>query len=444
VIALNDSAMMSALVGKGLVVAAKRLSEQDIRDLARDHGLATTLPSNALVLEHPPARFPSFAHEWCPGMLRDAGRATITIAETLLEDGWGLKDASPHNVLFEGPRPVLVDVLSIERRDPEDSIWLPYAQFQRGFALPLLAARLQGVDLAKIFLSRRDGLEPEAVYSSLGTLARLRPGILSLVSIPTWLGRRHPRHEVVYEVRRGHDANQAAFVLRRVFRHLRRQLEFASRRSDSRSHWLEYADVNSYSTQSAAAKREFVARAIDLIRPSRVLDVGCNTGAFSTAAARAGAFVVAIDNDVAVVEELYAAAVQSGLDILPLVVDLARPSPPLGWRNAEQPSFLSRAHKAFDLVLLLAVLHHLLVTDGIPLDEVLSLVAELTQDAVVVEFVAPEDLMFRRLSRGRDHLHSALTREAFEVACSRHFRIISALGPLDQTRWMYLLRKGNA
>jgi SAM-dependent methyltransferase len=298
------------------------------------------------------------------------------------------------------------------------------------------------VDLAKTFLSRRDGLEPEAVYASLAPIARLRPGILSLVSVPTWLGRGRPRHDVVYAPRRGGDTRQAAFVLRRLFRHLRRQLEFASRGRRPRSHWLEYAEENSYSTESAVAKRDFVARAIDLVRPGRVLDVGSNTGGFSVLAAQGGAFVVAIDNDVEVVEGVYAEAVRSGLDILPLVVDLARPSPAIGWRNAEQPSFVSRAKEAFDLVLLLAVLHHLLVTDGIPLDEVLSLTAELTRDAVVVEFVATDDPMFRRLSRGRDHLHSALTRDAFEAACTRHFRIASVTGPLDRTRWLYLLRKG--
>jgi SAM-dependent methyltransferase len=375
-------------------------------------------------------------------MLRDAGRLNLTIAETLLDHGWGLKDASPHNVLFEGPRPVFVDVLSIERRDPGNPIWLAYAQFQRSFALPLLAERLAGVDLAKVYLTRRDGLDPETVYASLGPLRRVSPGILSLVSLPTWLGRGRARNGAAY-ARRERDPDLAVFVLRRMFRHLRRQLEFASRRATARSHWLEYTDANSYSPESAIAKREFVTRAIDLVRPGRVLDVGSNTGAFSVLAARAGAFVVAIDNEVEVVERLYNEAARSQLDILPLVIDFARPSPALGWRNVEQPSFLSRAKGKFDLVLMLAVMHHLLVTEGIPLDEVLSLAAELTQDAVVVEFVATDDPMFRILSRGRDHLHSALTREAFEAACSRHFRIANVSGPLGGTRWLYLLRKGT-
>jgi SAM-dependent methyltransferase len=261
------------------------------------------------------------------------------------------------------------------------------------------------------------------------------------VSVPTWLARGRAQQGSVYAPRQQQDADQAAFILRRVFRHLRRQLEFAAKGRRSRSHWIGYAETNSYSAASESVKRDFVAQAIDTVRPACVLDVGCNTGVFSVLAARAGAFVVAIDNDDEVVEQLYSEAVRAELDILPLVVDLARPSPALGWRNAEQASFLSRAEQGFDLVLFLAVLHHLMVTDGIPLDDVLSLVAEVTRDAAVVEFVAPDDPMFRRLARGRDHLHAALTRESFEAACSRHFRIAGVTGPLDRTRWLYMLRK---
>ena len=92
-------------------------------------------------------------------------------------------------------------------------------------------------------------------------------------------------------------------------------------------------------------------------------------------------------------------------------------------------------------MLALALLHHLLVTDGVPLEEILSFLAELTRDAALVEFVAPADPMFRRLARGRDLLHANLTREAFEAACARHFSVSTAMGPLDGTRWLYLLRK---
>ena len=90
---------------------------------------------------------------------------------------------------------------------------------------------------------------------------------------------------------------------------------------------------------------------------------------------------------------------------------------------------------------MLAVLHHVLVTERVPLDDVLQLAADLTRDAAVIEFVAPDDPMFKRIARGRDHLHAGLTRERFEAACSPFFRIERSERGEGATRALYLLRK---
>ena len=68
-----------------------------------------------------------------------------------------------------------------------------------------------------------------------------------------------------------------------------------------------------------------------------MLDLGANDGRFSRLALEAGAAsVVAVDSDDLVVDRLYrdlrAATVNER--ILPLVLDLADPSPGLGWRIA--------------------------------------------------------------------------------------------------------------
>ena len=81
----------------------------------------------------------------------------------------------------------------------------------------------------------------------------------------------------------------------------------------------------------------------------------------------------------------------------------------------ENVSFLDRARGAFDGVLMLAMLHHLLVTERIPLPEVRDLAFELTSDLLVIEFVAPQDPMFLRLTRGRESLYQGLDRTAFEA-----------------------------
>src|SRR5437867_9936137 len=101
--------------------------------------------------------------------------------------------------------------------------------------------------------------------------------------------------------------------------------------------------THSYTAGNFAAKADFVRRVLLEFKPKQVLDVGANTGHFSLLAAEAGAQVVAIDSDAACAGALWRQASARNLNILPLVVDLARPTPALGWRNGECASFLQRA-----------------------------------------------------------------------------------------------------
>ena len=123
-------------------------------------------------------------------MLWEAGRLTLDLGRAVLAEDYGLKDATPHNVLFRGSEPVFVDALSFERRNPGDPLWKPCAQFIRSFLLPLRVHRRWGIPLADVFTTRRDGLEPEEVYRMCKPWERLHPSLLTLVSIPTWLSRR--------------------------------------------------------------------------------------------------------------------------------------------------------------------------------------------------------------------------------------------------------------
>ena len=435
-------------LGEKKLVAIRRLEEAEAAALGETPELKVVwaaFPPGA-VYEHERIAFPAYPHEWPPEMLWSAGRLTLELARAARADGFGLKDATPQNVLFRGPDPVFVDVLSFERRRPGDPIWLPEAQFARTFLLPLLANRRWGLPLAEVFTTRRDGLEPEEVYRWCGPLEKFQPRLLSLVSLPTWLSRRaDPDNRKIYQPHLLANPEKAQFILESLFRRLERSLQ-ALKPADRRSSaWSDYMGTHSYSDPAFAAKEQFVAEALREFKPRRVLDAGANTGHFSVLAARAGAEVVAVDLDAACAGVIWRRADEEKLNILPLVVNLARPSPALGWRNAECPSFLDRAAGAFDGVLMLALIHHLLVTERIPLEEILRLAYELTNQLLVIEFIEPQDAMFRRLTRGREALHASLTAAVFEQACAPYFEIVRSLAlPGTQRRMYCLKRKGGA
>lgn len=431
------------VAARSLVGTVALESRQINAVLRSDEGLRRLCEAlqGVLVLEHERIPFPSFPYEWPAEMLYAAGSLTLDLARRGLKENLGIKDATPLNVLFDGPRPVFVDVLSFERRDPRDSTWLPYAQFLRTFALPLLAWKYLRLS-PNLLTARRDGLEPEEVYRWLSPFRRLRPPFLQMVSLPTWLGKGQRANQTrLYERKLCDSPEKARFILTMVLDRLRRSFRKLQPPEHAASAWSEYATHNSYSDAQAEIKQRFVAGALSEFSPRTVLDIGCNTGQFSVMAARAGASVVAIDSDPVVAGSLWSTARAEELDILPLVVNLGHPTPATGWRNQEFPSFLDRAHGHFDAVLMLAVLHHLLVTDRVPLDSVLATAAELTRDLLVIEFVGTGDPMFRKIARGRDALHSDLTPASFEAAAGARFELLRRQQVEGSARVLYVYQK---
>ena len=426
------------------IVSTRRLTAAEVAAVREAPEWRALFAGNepGAVFEHERIPFQSYPYEWPPEMLGEAGRLTLALGRASLADGYGLKDATPYNVLFRGCDAVFIDVPSFERRDPADPVWRPYAQFVRTFLLPLLANRRWGVPLADVFGTRRDGLEPHEVYRLCGPLERFQPRMLSLVSIPTWLGgQAQAKGTQLYESRTLANPEKAGFILDSLLRRLQRTLDSLEPSGRTESNWSDYMTTHSYNPEAFAAKEKFVAEALAEFKPKRTLDVGANTGHFSLLAAKSGAEVVAIDSDPACAGALWQEARRRQLNVLPLVVDLARPTPALGWRNRECPSFLSRAAGAFDGVLMLAVIHHLLVTERIPLDEILNLASELTTSLLIIEFVGPADEMFRRLARGREALHRTLTEEVFAQACAGRFEIVRSLALPGTHRRLFALKK---
>lgn len=105
---------------------------------------------------------------------------------------------------------------------------------------------------------------------------------------------------------------------------------------------MGYEECNTYPREAEAEKRAFLHRVCEQLRPTPVLDIGCNTGQHSFMAAVQGAMVVALDVDMPSLNRLYRRARERHASVLPLRMDIANPSPGIGWRNRERTSFLAR------------------------------------------------------------------------------------------------------
>lgn len=185
------------------------------------------------------------------------------------------------------------------------------------------------------------------------------------------------------------------------------------------------------------AKDEFVRRVAAAFNRALVWDLGCNNGRHSQVVAPYARSVVAVDSDHATVDRLYQglSTGQTARNILPLVMNLADPSPSQGWRGAERQSLSERGKP--DLVLALALIHHLVIAANIPLLDVIGWFAA-TGAELVVEFPDRTDPMVQRLLEPkRDGLHADYDKRGFEACLGSLFSIQSVEELQGGTRTLY-------
>jgi SAM-dependent methyltransferase len=207
------------------------------------------------------------------------------------------------------------------------------------------------------------------------------------------------------------------------------------------SDWSDYTQtLTHYTADQSQQKLDWVRRTIERSHSARVLDIGANTGEFSALAASLGAEVVALERDQSAADRLFLGSRQRNLAIQTIHADLARPTPAVGWLNAESVALLPRLDAQFDLVLMLAVIHHLLLMEQIPLPQIVALCHRLTRRHLVIEWVPVSDPMFQSLLRGRDNLYGSLSEADLIDACAGLFDALDRQ-PLDNGRVLLLFER---
>jgi len=410
------------LVERGKVVDTRPVKADDVHHSLRD------VPGEWF--EHARIGFISVPSEWSAAMLAQAALHTLDLNEELLRHDFVLKDATPANILFEGARPVFVDVPSIESLRPGQDLWAARHQFETTFLLPLMASVELSCPIQWALANPATGLPHEQLSKLLGPRRWLSAARIRHVALATALGGLggQAASEADHRVRGGaggaNDLEKSRFIQLHSMKGLRRAvMSLADRIERRRSHWSGYAVSRAhYADDDLRIKREFVGRVLQSADATWVLDVGANTGEFSEMAAEK-ASVVAMDLDEVSVSAIYARVRSSGKSIQPLVVDLSQPTPACGWRNSERQSFLQRAIGRFDLALMLAVGHHLRVTAGVPLAQILETGMQLGGGSLLFEFVPVSDPMFRALARGRESIYSDNTLENCEALLSAQGRV---------------------
>jgi hypothetical protein len=366
-----------------------------------------------------PERVPfiSYPYEWGYMQLRDAALVTLSVQSAAMGLGMTLRDGSAFNLTFHRGVPVFLDTTSFGILQ-EGQPWIAYRQFCQHFLAPLALMSYRDVRLGQLGRVHLDGIPLDLAAALLPARAKRKPGLMMHVLMHSSSQRRHEADEMPTVAKRF-----SRRALEGLLESLRRAIESLPD-PKGRSEWREYYSASDHYSEEASQRKEtVVARWIHELAPSTVWDLGANTGRFSRLASSRGIETIAFDADPFCIDEVYMASRrESDTHLNAVVSDLTNPSPGVGWAKEERQSLEQRG--PVDLVLALALIHHLAIADNIPLPMIVDQLGRFGR-AAILEFIPKEDPKVQQLLRDREDIFEAYTQQMLEAAVSKRFRIAS-------------------
>lgn len=376
--------------------------------------------------------FISYPYEWSFSQLKDAALLTLKIQKMAFAHGMSLKDASAYNIQFRGASPILIDTLSFETYK-EDAPWVAYRQFCQHFLAPLALMAHTDIRLGELLKSHLDGIPLDLASTLLPLHTHAKSGMLMHIHL-------HAKAQKKYATT-GTQGKNLTFS-RIAFQGLIDSLSSAItslhlKKSDTE--WGDYYNDTNYSADAFEHKKELVTRYLEKSQPQSVWDIGANNGEFSRIASEKDIQTVSMDIDPLAVEKNYLRAQkEKSSNLLPLLIDFTNPSAAIGWSNQERKSLPERGHA--DTILALALVHHLALSNNIPLDIIAEGFSELSR-YLIIEFIPKSDSQVQRLLSSREDIFPYYTQKDFEETFRGRFEILESMPIDDSERILYYMRR---
>ena len=125
-------------------------------------------------------------------------------------------------------------------------------------------------------------------------------------------------------------------------------------------------------------------------------------------------------------------------NLLPLLIDLVNPSAGIGWANAERQSLAERSNA--DCLLALALIHHLAISNNIPLPSIAEFFASLAE-WLIIEFVPKRDKQAQKLLNARSDIFEQYSKGGFEESFSDSYKIVKSSQLRQSERVLYLMQR---
>lgn len=417
---LMTSGLYKSLTEKGLLIPHTEIAE----NLTEDAQCYKTLAPELIP-------FISYPSEWSFGMLQDAALKTLQIQQIAMTHGMILKDATPYNLQWKDGQLIFIDTLSFEKYN-ETEPWIAYRQFCECFLAPLLLMHYSKQSLQAMFNAYPDGIPLQIASSLLPRRSRF--------SLHTYLHIH--LHANVTGKSKGIGSKKASFNATKM-RNLVSSLESvvgSLKSPTAQSTWSAYYDEASQRNDYLDQKKKIISDMLGSMKDIKnAADLGANDGAFSRLVAEQGIPVIAADFDPNCIQRLYTEIQQQQEQrIQPLIIDLANPTPATGLNNTERASFMQRLDT--DLILALALIHHLCIGRNIPLEDAASFFHAMGSH-LLIEFVPKEDEKVRFMLQQKADIYSQYDAPHFEAAFGARFTLLSKVPVPGSPRVLYLFSR---
>jgi hypothetical protein len=397
---LFEDGTIAALTSRGVLV------ESEPTDLALD--------GYGMVLRHTSVPFVSYPNEWCAAMFKDAALAYLDLLKELVQRGLTLKDTHPWNLLFDGTKPVYVDITSITPLT-DGSSCPNYDKFCRYYFYPLVLMSKGHERIVRWLLVDYEGILP----SDFLMMTRSASSATPLQSrFKSSLKRRvPPRYR---ELLRRASFTQSTPQSRDVSVHLENVVRIRRQIDD-----VAVPDPPPQPDELNSETQHCLTEVLSKLHPSSILALGAKTRWYSNLATQLPARVVVFDKDSAYITQLYREARDRDLKVLPLVMDFTDPTPSRGLSS--HVSIAAADRFQCDLVLAVGLVNPLIRDKHLRFDQIVGGLAQFSKRWLIIDYVPPEELPHKT----EDLTRSLLTQ----------FRNVSRLKPDSQNHHLLLCEK---
>jgi ribosomal protein L11 methylase PrmA len=424
---LMDSGLYDELVKKAMLIAHREIAETDKFPVT---GGRVLLPEQLLFISYP--------YEWSFDMWKDAALLTLQIATAAIQKGMILKDATPFNIQFVNGGLLFIDTLSFENYEAGKP-WIAYRQFSECFLGPLLLMHYCHPDTNKLFTVYPNGIPIDLLASLLPKSSKWNMNTQLHIHLQAkFSGKSKPRPNGSAGREKSDAENN--FTQQKLQLLLKGLESFVQKLSPKKikTTWDDYYTGTIPGDDYLQAKTKLVQSFISDIDFKSVIDLGANDGHFSLLFGEDNQ-VVATDADSNCINQIYLKIKKENrTNILPLINNLTTPSPAIGWANTERESITSRL-KA-DLVLALALVHHLAIANNVPLQFIANWLQPMANN-LIIEFVPKSDEKVKLLLQNRADIFNGYDLENFKSIFAEKYTIIKEEKVGNTGRVLFLMKR---